>query len=54
MTEERRIAAARRLRELLDCNVHRKPALLQVSKEFDGIDRSTIYRYCKRYGISTR
>ena len=63
MSEKRRLEAAEKFRALLDDKEHhrrsiadgRKPralALAAVCAEF-GIDRATLYRYCKRFGIPT-
>jgi hypothetical protein len=60
VTEALREWAANRLRQLLDEGVPRKMALLQVKREVkaknDGLpcSRSSIYAWCKKYGVSTR
>lgn len=52
MTEQRRREAAEKLRSNLDAGVYRKKAIRQVCLEYE-ISRSTLYRYCKRFGIPT-
>lgn len=53
MIEKNRRAAARKFRALLTLGVIRRDAFVQVRKEF-GVSRRTVYRYCARYGVSTR
>lgn len=64
MTERRRQKAANQFRELLDDEqLHaraiaegkklRSLAIWIVCGEYD-IDRATLYRYCKRFKVSTR
>lgn len=60
MIEAHKLAAAQRLRALLDQGARRKAAILQVRQEFKDpatgelLGRATLYRYCKRAGISTK
>ncbi len=60
MREELRKHFAFRLRELLDKNVPRKKAFLQVKVEIREIDpdlpqsRASIYSWCKKFAVSTR
>lgn len=53
MTNRQRQKAARRFRELMDNGVHRKEAVLKVRTEL-GVPRTSLYRYCKRFGVSTK
>ncbi|MDD5302984.1 MAG: hypothetical protein PHS14_07710 [Elusimicrobia bacterium] len=60
MTEARKKSSALRFRELLDAGVPRKKALLQVRDEIRAVDpdlpnsRTSIYAWCKKWGVSTR
>lgn len=60
MTESARKHWALRFRQLLDQHVPRKQALLQVRNEIRGVsrklpsDRASIYRWCKKFKISTK
>lgn len=53
MTEQIRRTAAQTLRSMLDGGQLRKNAIEAVCRQFR-IGRSTLYGYCKRFGISTR
>lgn len=52
MTEKRRLEIAREFRKKLDRNILRKNAIEQICEDH-GIDRSTLYRLCKRFGVRT-
>lgn len=60
MTEQRRKAAALRLRALLNKGTPRKMAILQVRQEIRKIhpklpcSRTQLYAWCKRFKVSTR
>mgnify|MGYP001577033439 CR=1 FL=1 len=58
MTDKRRREIARRLRFLLDQGLHRKDALLAVRMQFGTKDKllaqSSVYKYCKMMGVSTK
>lgn len=53
MTNALRKSIARRLLYLLNKGVHRKLAIIKISEEFS-VSRRSIYRYCKRFGVSTK
>lgn len=53
MTDRQRLKAARRFRELMDQDIHRKEAVRVVRAEL-GVSRVSLYRYCKRFGVSTK
>jgi len=58
MTEKRRLAAAKRLRSLLDRGTQRKIAFLTVLTELKNAglpgSQATLYVWCKQFGISTK
>lgn len=53
MTDRQRKKAAVMLKELLYDGMLRKNAIKQVCSEF-GVDRSTLYRWCARFGVRTK
>lgn len=53
MTEFLRRKAAERFRTLLDSGTHRKNAIKQVCDEYE-CDRASLYRWCKRFNVSTK
>ena len=52
MTDKRRREIAEAFRAKLDAGEHRKAALQSMRAAF-GVARSSIYRYCARFGIKT-
>lgn len=52
LTEKRRKEIANQFRRLLDRDVLRKNAIAEICRN-NGIDRATLYRWCKRYNILT-
>lgn len=53
MTERQRKKIAVEFRSKLDRHILRKNAIAQIIEDY-GIDRSSLYRWCARFGVSTR
>lgn len=53
MTEKRREKIAKEFRRKLDRDVLRKNAIKEICAAH-GIDRASLYRYCARFGVSTK
>jgi transposase-like protein len=52
LTEKRRREIARAYRRMLDKNVLRKNAIAETCRN-NGIDRATLYRWCRRFDVPT-
>jgi predicted transcriptional regulator YheO len=52
VTDKQRRDAAWKFRKLLDSGVLRKIAILKMRDMF-GISRTSIYEYCKKFGVPT-
>jgi len=53
MTDKRRKQIAQEYRRKLDKNILRKNAIAEICANY-GVGRSSLYGWCKKYGIPTR
>ena len=53
MTDRKRLQIAREFRKMLDDGILRKVAISGIIDRYE-VDRATLYRWCARFGVSTR